>query len=69
MAKEKEWARAIARDVSAALPEVVREVPGLKLTGAQVASLQKAFENHLVRTMGENRPGVTGAGVKGGKKG
>ena len=57
MATEREWARALARQVAAALPEVVRQLPDLRLTAAQVKALKTAFENHLVQTMGEDEQG------------
>jgi hypothetical protein len=53
MAREKEWALAMARDVAEAIPDAVRQVPNLRLTKAQVAALQRAFQNRLIHTMGK----------------
>ncbi|HEX7287233.1 MAG TPA: hypothetical protein VF532_13690 [Candidatus Angelobacter sp.] len=53
MAREKEWARAMAREVAQAIPDAVRRVPNLRLTKAQVAALQRAFQNRLIQTMGK----------------
>ena len=54
MAREKAWGRALAREVSAHLPEAVHALPDLKLTSAQIQALRKAFETHLVQTMCEH---------------
>ncbi len=53
MSREKAWAVAIARDVSAELPEAVR-LAQLRLTPDQVALLQKALEHRLIESMGED---------------
>jgi hypothetical protein len=53
MAREKEWALAMAREVAEAIPDAVRQVPNLRLTKAQVAALQRAFQNRLIQTMGK----------------
>jgi hypothetical protein len=54
MTREKAWAVAIARNVATAIPEAVKEVPDLRLTDAQIAALQKAFQRRLIQTMGED---------------
>jgi hypothetical protein len=54
MAREKAWAVAIARELSAELPDAVRMVSDLRLTNAQIAALQKAFAARLIATMGED---------------
>jgi hypothetical protein len=54
MAREKAWAVAIARELSAELPDAVRMVSDLRLTNAQVAALQRAFAARLIATMGED---------------
>ena len=54
MAREKAWAVAIARELSAEIPEAVRLVSDLRLTNAQIAALQRAFAARLVATMGED---------------
>ena len=54
MAREKAWAVAIAREVSAELPAAVRMLPQIRLTDAQVELLQKAFEHRLIESMGED---------------
>jgi hypothetical protein len=53
---EREWARVLSRHVVNQLPEAVRRVPNLRLTAAQVAELQKAFENTLLTNMGCTPP-------------
>jgi len=53
MAREKAWAVAIARELSAEIPEAVR-LTDLRLTNAQIAALQKALAARLVATMGED---------------
>jgi hypothetical protein len=68
--REKAWAMAIAREVSAELPEAVRQVPGLRLTNAQIAALQTAFESRLIQSMGEDSDETPrAASVRVGKKG
>jgi len=52
-ATEKAWAGALARDISADIPQAVRNA-GLNLTETQIAALRVAFEVRLVRTMGED---------------
>jgi len=54
MVREKAWAVAIARELSAELPDAVRMVSDLRLTNAQVAALQRAFAARLIATMGED---------------
>ena len=54
MAREKAWAVAIARELSAELPDAVRMVSDLRLTNAQIAALQRAFAARLIATMGED---------------
>jgi hypothetical protein len=54
MAREKAWAVAIARELSAEIPEAVRLVSDLRLTNAQIAALQRAFAARLIATMGED---------------
>ncbi len=54
---EREWARTLARHIANQLPEAVREVPNLQLSGDQVQELRKAFENTLVVNMGCEQPG------------
>lgn len=49
---EREWARALARQVANQLPEALRQLPHVKLTPAEVAELQRAFENTLITNMG-----------------
>lgn len=51
---EKEWARALARELASELPAAVREVPELRLTSQQVKQLRAAFESRLIETMGED---------------
>ena len=53
---EREWARALARQVANQLPEAIREVPNLKLTPAQVEELRKVFENTVVKNIGCDHP-------------
>jgi hypothetical protein len=62
MAREKEWALAMAREVAEAIPDAVRQVPNLRLTKAQIAALQRAFQNRLIQTMGKK--GETAARAK-----
>jgi hypothetical protein len=53
MAREKAWARAMAREVAEAIPDAVQKVPNLRLTKAQIAALKRAFQNRLIQTMGK----------------
>ncbi len=53
---EREWARILARRVANQLPEAIRQVPGVKLTPAQVEELRRVFENTLITNMGCERP-------------
>ena len=54
MAREKEWGRALARQLASELPAAVRDLPELRLTSQQINQLRIAFENRLVETMGED---------------
>jgi len=55
---EREWARALARDIANQLPEALRQVPHVQLTVAQVEKLKRVFEHTLLTNMGcENRRG------------
>ena len=54
MAREKEWGRALARQLASELPAAVRDLPELRLTSQQVNQLRIAFENRLIETMGED---------------
>lgn len=49
---EREWARALARQVANQLPEAIRQARDLKLSPAQVEELQRIFENTLITNMG-----------------
>jgi hypothetical protein len=49
---EREWARALARQVANQLPEAIRQVHDVKLTPAQVEELRRVFENTLLTNMG-----------------
>jgi hypothetical protein len=49
---EREWARALARHITAQLPEAISQLPDLQLTTTQVVELQQAFQNTLVTNMG-----------------
>jgi hypothetical protein len=51
-AAEREWARALARQVADQLPEAARLTPELNLTPDQLERLRTAFENTLVTNMG-----------------
>ena len=42
---EREWARVLARHVANQLPQAIRQVRDVQLTGEQIDELQKAFEN------------------------
>jgi hypothetical protein len=53
MAREKEWGRALARQLASELPAAVRDLPELRLTSGQIDQLRTAFENRLIKTMGE----------------
>jgi hypothetical protein len=52
---EKEWGRALARQVASQLPEALRRVPNIRLSAKQIEEIQKAFENKLVANMGCER--------------
>jgi hypothetical protein len=54
MAREKEWGRALARQLASELPAAVRDLPELRLTSQQIDQLRIAFENRLIETMGED---------------
>ena len=54
MAREKEWGRALARQLASELPAAVRDLPDLRLTSQQIDNLRIAFENRLIETMGED---------------
>ena len=54
MAREKEWGRALARQLASELPAAVRDLPELRLTSQQIDQLRIAFENRLIVTMGED---------------
>jgi len=54
MAREKEWGRALARQLASELPAAVRDLPELRLTSQQINQLRIAFENRLIETMGED---------------
>ena len=56
VAAEKEWARALSRHVAEQLPEAIRQVPNVRLTGEQIEELRRAFENTLITNMGCERP-------------
>lgn len=49
---EREWARALARQVAGQLPEAARQIPSLCLTSDQLEELTRVFENTLVTNMG-----------------
>ncbi len=54
MAREKEWGRALARQLASELPAAVRDLPELRLTSRQINQLRIAFQNRLIETMGED---------------
>jgi hypothetical protein len=54
MAREKEWGRALARQLASELPAAVRDLPELRLTSQQINQLRIAFEKRLIGTMGED---------------
>ena len=60
MAREKAWAVAIARELSAELPAAARDA-NLGLTSHQIQQLRIAFENQLVESMGEDADETPGA--------
>jgi len=52
---EKEWGRALARQVANQLPQAVSQIRGLKLTHHQIEELRRVFENTLIANMGCER--------------
>ena len=54
MAREREWAKALARQLASELPDAVRAVPDVRLTPQQVEQLRSAFEKRLIETMGQD---------------
>jgi hypothetical protein len=63
MAREKEWAKALARQLASELPAAVGDLPELRLTNQQIDQLRLAFENRLIKTMGENTGETPGTAV------
>lgn len=53
---EKEWARVLARVVVNQLPQALAQVRDVRLTAAQIAEIQTAYENTLVNNMGCTTP-------------
>lgn len=53
---EREWARALARQMAEQLPQAIHQVPNLRLTAQQVEELRRAFENTLLTNMGCDQP-------------
>ncbi|HEV2691062.1 MAG TPA: hypothetical protein VGV35_21045 [Bryobacteraceae bacterium] len=63
LAREKEWGKALARQLASELPGAVRDLPELRLTSQQVEQLRIAFENRLIETMGEDADETPSAAV------
>jgi hypothetical protein len=63
MVREKEWGRALARQLASELPAAVRDLPELRLTSQQIDQLRVAFENRLIVTMGEDTGETPSAAV------